>query len=124
LYSCGQRTICFVISELIEVVAPDVLKLADQNARFCPFTVGTKGDRADYGFKTVRMDVVGDSVLTQPLCGLDRLPQNLECGIAVRRVVVPEQINALTGGSRLILFQEVLDARKVKARRGNVGVGP
>jgi hypothetical protein len=58
---------------LIDVVAGDVLELADQNARLCPFAVGPEADRPGDRLEAMRMDVVGHTVLVQDLGCMLRL---------------------------------------------------
>src|SRR6516165_5344894 len=76
------------ISELVEIVADHILKLAYEQAWLCPLSIGTKRDLTGNGAERVRVHMVGEPALIQRLYGVHGFGKHLHAGIAVGHIIV------------------------------------
>src|SRR5262249_17293511 len=104
------------VLELPDVVALDVLELDLQHARLRPFALGAEFHVADHGLEGAGADVVAELGIIEALGPFDRLRQHLQLGVAPRRHVIAERIDAFGPRTGLVALDEVGDPGELHLR--------
>src|ERR1022692_5309954 len=99
------------ILELVHGVALDAAELRLEHARLCELATLAERNVADDGLKRGLADVVGELAVVEALGRRDRLAEDVEIRVAVRRHVVAERIAAGLGRAILILLHDLARAR-------------
>jgi hypothetical protein len=100
------------IAELVEAVALDVLELRLQNARLRPLAIGAELDIADHSLERRLPHIIRELAVVQTLGCCNRLPQDLQIGVAPRREIITERIDARRLRSALIFVEQLLRPRE------------
>src|SRR6185295_8361232 len=104
---------------LLQAGALNVLELHHDHPRVGPFAEFVEADIADDRLERVLVEIVGELVVVERACRLDRLLQDLHRGVSERRLIETERVDAGVFRPRLILLQEILDAGKTHLRARN-----
>src|ERR1019366_4410026 len=106
--------------KLVEVVANDISILDIKNSRLGPVAVGCESNLADHRVEGGLVNVTADRVCIQALRRLHSLFENLHARIGVRRHVKAKEIGTGLFCSGLVCVKKILDAGKIRSRRGYV----
>src|ERR1017187_2938310 len=110
----------FDLLELFEGVTDNTSILNIKKSRLGPVAVGCERNFADHRIEGVCVNITADRVWIQTLRRRHCLFENFHAGIGVRRQVKAQEIGADYFRLLLVDLEKLLDAGKIRGRRGHV----
>src|SRR5262249_33957748 len=112
-----DHDLALAVTEIVDAGPGDILELHGHQPRFPPLPFFAELDIPDDGLESVIADVIGNLVLIEALCALDRLSEHLQIGIGPRREIITERVDALAGSLLLVTVEKLHDAGEAQSRR-------
>src|SRR5262245_40844973 len=110
------------LSELLDVLVPDALKLGGDDARVRPLAILAVTDGADDGLHLIRTQVLSQLRVVQALGAVDGLLEQLPDGVVEWREVIAERVHFGLGGALGIALEKIVHALVLRTRDVSVVV--